>query len=67
MDFTVHFKFFFTFDQHHQFVGLMDEVPPHTARRIDPQIAGKAARVPIFFNSFSINGSHERYSCGLWG
>ena len=48
---TVHFKFFFAFDQHHQFIGFMDEVSPHSARRIDPQVAGKATRIPVLLNS----------------
>ena len=56
---TVHFKFFFAFDQHHQFIGFMDEVSPHSAWRIGPQVAGKATRVPIFLDSFLIDGYHE--------
>src|SRR5215475_14706538 len=59
---TVHFKFFLAFDQHHQFIGFMDEVLPHSAWRIGPQVAGKATRVPIFLNSFLIDGCHEQYS-----
>ena len=30
---SIHFEFFFAFDQHHQFVGVMDVVLPHPARR----------------------------------
>jgi hypothetical protein len=60
---TVHLKFFFAFDQHHQFIGFMDEVSPLSARRIDPQVAGKATRIPIFLNSFLIDGCHGEYSC----
>jgi hypothetical protein len=60
---TVHLKFFFAFDQHHQFIGFMDEVSPHSPWRVDPQIAGKAARAPFFLNSFLIDGRHGRYSC----
>jgi len=33
MRLSIHFEFFFAFDQHHQFVGVMDVVFPHPARR----------------------------------
>jgi hypothetical protein len=56
---TVHFKFFLSFDQHHQLIGFMDEVSPHSARHIDPQVAGKAARTPTLLNSFLIDRCHK--------
>jgi hypothetical protein len=43
---TVHFEFFFAFHQHHQLVGFMDEVPPFSAGRVDPQVKTPLLKAP---------------------
>jgi hypothetical protein len=42
----IHVEFFFAFDQHHEFIGVVDEVVPHLPRRIDPKIARETPRCP---------------------
>jgi len=46
----IHLEFFFAFDQHHEFVTLVDEVVPNPSRRVDPQVAGKSASGPALPN-----------------
>src|SRR5919198_44904 len=55
---SVHLEFFFAFDQHHQFIGVVDEVVPHPPRRVNPQAARKSASGPTLLN-FCFIHCHE--------
>jgi len=52
---SIHLEFFFAFDEHHQFVGVMHEIFPYAARRVDPQITRKSASGPTLLDFLFID------------
>jgi len=55
----VHLELFLAFNQHHDFVGIVDEVVPNPSRRIDPQVARKSACGPLYSHLCLIQRRHE--------
>src|SRR4029453_3893833 len=55
----IHLEFLFAFDEHHEFIGIVDKVVPAPPRRVHPKGARKSASGPTLPNFCFVHDCHK--------